>query len=65
MLASNHAKRLKRLQGLTPYEFVCPVAEASYYFHPRPDPAHPGTIHLDHLQNPLLYPTYLTPGLYT
>jgi phage-related protein len=31
-LAYHHAKRLKTLRGLTPHEFVCPVAEKSRYF---------------------------------
>ena len=47
LLAYNHAKRLKTLRGLTPHE-IClrSVAKEPDYLYPRPDPPHPGTIHL-------------------
>ena len=44
-LAYNHAKRLKRLRGLTPHEFVGAQWQKNP-LHPRPDPTHSGTIHL-------------------
>ena len=46
LLAYNHAKRLKRLRGLTPYEFVC----AQWQKNPiifTCDPTLLGTIHLE------------------
>jgi transposase InsO family protein len=45
LLAYNHAKRFKRLRGLTPHEFVCAQWQKTPAIFSR-DPVHLGTIHL-------------------
>ena len=46
--AYNFAKRLKTLQGLTPYEFVCKCwTKRTPALHIKPAPSNPGSKHLD------------------
>ncbi|QCX52198.1 hypothetical protein E7Z57_22180 (plasmid) [Ralstonia pseudosolanacearum] len=44
--AYNFARRLKRLKGLTPYEYVCKIsATGPERFTPQPAPSNAGTKH--------------------